>query len=120
MANMDSEEITVAWLKTFAGDWSVSGNKPKETPDKYITVDRAGGPRVAMVLDAGQILIEVYHKESRKTAKDKANEIADRIVELKAYDENITVAEINSVVHVPDLITGYECYQVYCDISHRR
>lgn len=117
---MDSEEITVAWLKTFAGDYSVSGNKPKETPEKYILVDRAGGPRVAMVLDAAQILIEVYHKDSRKAAKDKANEIADRIVELKAYSDDITIAEVNSVTHVPDLITGYERYQVYCDIAHRR
>lgn len=117
----DVEEITVAWLNSILGaGWSASGNKPKDTPEKYVLVDRAGGPRVAMVLDAAQILIEVYHKESRTAAKNEANAIADRIVELKAYAHNITTAEVNSVVHVPDLITGYERYQVYCDIACRR
>jgi len=117
----DVEEIVVAWLNTILGTgWAASGNKPKDTPDQYVLVDRAGGPRVAMVLDAAQILIEVYHKDSRTTAKNKANAIADRIVELKAYAHNITTAEVNSVVHLPDLITQYERYQVYCDISVRR
>ena len=117
----DVEEITVAWLNSILGsEWRASGNKPKDTPAQYVLVDRAGGPRVAMVLDAAQILIEVYHKDSRTAAKNKANEIADRIVELKAYSENITTAAVNSVVHLPSLITQYECYQVYCDISVRR
>ena len=118
----DVEEITIAWLNTFVGaGWEASGDKPKATkdPDQFILVDRAGGPRVAMVLDAAQILIEVYNKGSRLTAKNKANEIADRIVELKNYT-NVTTAEVNSVVHLPDLIDQYERYQVYCDISVRR
>lgn len=117
----DVEEIVIAWLNSVLGaGWSASGKKPKDTPTQYVLVDRAGGPRVAMVLDAAQILIEVYHKDSRTTAKNKANEIADRIVELKAYSHNITTAEVNSVVHLPDLTTQYERYQVYCDISCRR
>lgn len=117
----DVEEIVVAWLNSIVGaGWSASGKKPKVTPDQYILVDRTGGPREAMVLDRAVILIEVYHKDSRSTAKDKANEIADRIVELKNYAHNITTAEINSVVHLPDLISQYERYQVYCDISCRR
>lgn len=117
----DVEAIVVAWLNSWVGNgWAASGNKPKDTPEQYILVDRAGGPRVAMVLDAAQILIEVYHKTSRSTAKNKANEIADRIVELKAYANNVTTAEVNSVVHLPDLIGQQERYQVYCDISCRR
>lgn len=117
----DVEAIVVAWLNSWVGSgWAASGSKPKETPVQYILVDRAGGPRVAMVLDAAQILIEVYHKTSRSTAKNKANEIADRIVELKAYAHNITTADVNSVVHLPDLIGQQERYQVYCDVSCRR
>lgn len=126
MANLelqDVEEIVVEWLNSFAdaADWKAAGDKPTTTPDpdQYITVDRAGGPRVAMVLDASQILIEVYQKSDRLKAKNKANEIADRIVELKSYT-NVTTAEVNSVVHLPDLISQYQRYQVYCDISVRR
>lgn len=123
MANLDNdvEEIVIAWLNTILGTgWAAHGDKPKATPAQYVLVDRAGGPRIAMVLDAAQILIEVYHKDNRKTAKDKANEIADRIVELKNYAHNITTAEVNSVTHVPDLIGQQERYQVYCDIACRR
>lgn len=123
MANLDNdvEEIVIAWLNTILGTgWAASGRKPKNTPTQYVLVSRAGGPRVAMVLDAAQILIEVYHKDNQKIAKDKANEIADRIVELKNYAHNITTAEVNSVVDVPDLIAQQERYQVYCDIACRR
>lgn len=123
MADFDNdvEEIVIAWLNSVLGaGWSASGKKPSNIPDQYVLVDRAGGPRIAMVLDAAQITIEFYHKDSRTAAKNKANEIADRIVELKNYSHNITTADVNSVVHLPDLITGYERYQVYCDISCRR
>lgn len=117
----DVEVITVNWLNSILGEgWAASGSKPKDTPDQYVLVDRNGGAREAMVLDRAVILIEVYHKSSRSTAKDKANEIADRIRELEAYAHNITHADVNSVVHLPDLITQYERYQVYCDIYCRR
>lgn len=116
----DVEEIVVAWLNSILGTgWSAHGSKPKTPGDQYVLVDRNGGPRIAMVMDAAQILIEVYHKDSRTAAKNKAKEIADRITELKAYAHNVTTAEVNSVVHLPDLITQYERYQVYCDISCR-
>lgn len=117
----DVEEIVNAWLNSILGSgWSAHGKKPKVTPEQYVLIDRVGGPRIAMVLDASQILIEVYHKDSQKIAKDKAYEIADRIPELKNYAHNITTAEVNSVTRVPDLITQQERYQVYCDIACRR
>lgn len=117
----DVEEIVVAWLNSILGDgWAASGKKPKVTPDQYVLVDRTGGPREAMVLDRAVILIEVYHKDSRSIAKNKANEIADRIVELNNYAHNISGAKINSVTHLPDLISQYERYQVYADVNCRR
>lgn len=117
----DVEVIVINWLNSISGeDWPAHGNKPKNAGDQFMLVDRTGGPRIAMVMDAAQVLIEVYHKDSRSVAKSKANEIADRIAELKAYEHNITTAEINSIVHLPDLVSQYERYQVYCDISCRR
>lgn len=121
MAKADVEVIVVNWLNSILGSgWSASGNKPKDTPNQYVIVDRTGGGREAMVLDRATVLIEVYHKDSRATAKDKANDIADRIRELCNYNDDITHADINSVVHLPDLISQYERYQVYCDIYCRR
>lgn len=121
MAKADVEELVVSWLQELVGeDWPVSGDKPTVQPNQYILVDRTGGPRESMVLDRAEILIEVYHKTSRLNAKNQANDIADSIVELLSYSDNITHATINSVINLPDLIAQYSRYQVYCDIYCRR
>jgi len=72
-----------------------------------------------MVLDQAEILIEVYHKVSRETASDKANEIADMIPDL-LDTEPITRAAVNSVVNLNDPIAQYYRYQIYCDVFCRR
>lgn len=118
MANI--EALVIDWLESVVTGWDISGDKPSSLPDKFILVDRTGGPRESMVLDRAEILIEVYHKTSRATASDKANEIADLIVGLEAYDENITHASINSVVNLDDTLTQYHRYQIYCDVYYRR
>lgn len=121
MAKTDVEEVVVAWLNSVAGaGWSASGNVPEPRPESFITVDRTGGPRESMVLDRAEVLIEFYHKSSRTAAKNKANDIADRVVELQGYEHNITRAAVNSVVNLPDLIGQYQRYQVYCDVWCRR
>lgn len=114
------EKEVINWLETLLGDsWPVFGDQPKDRPQGYVLVDRTGGPRENMVLDRAEILIEVYHKNSRVTASDKANEIADAIVGLLDR-ENITHAVVNSVVNLDDVIAQYSRYQIYCDIYCRR
>lgn len=119
MANIESTVIT--WLNSILTDgWVAYGDKPKTPPEKYILVDRTGGGREAMVLDMSEILIEVYHKTSRSTASDKANELADQIIALEAYSDDITHASVNSVGNLDDTLTQTHRYQVYCDIYNRR
>lgn len=121
MSANNIEVIVTEWLNSFLDDgWEASGDKPKSTPVKYVLVDRTGGGREAMVLDRAEILIEIYHKNSRITASDKANDIADRVIELCNYNENITRAVVNSMVNLDDVISQYHRYQVYCDVYHRR
>lgn len=121
MAKSDVEEIVVGWLNDVAGaGWAASGNIPDPRPVSFITVDRTGGPREAMVLDRAEVLIEVYHKTSRKAAKDKANEIADIIVQLESVSDDITHASINSVVNLDDVLAQYSRYQIYADVYCRR
>ncbi len=117
MANV--EVIVIDWLKTFVGV-PVSGEKAKTPPESFVLVDRTGGAREAMVLDRAEILIEVYHKSSRLTASELANTIGDKIVELEAVSDNITHADVNSIVSLDDLLGGYRRYQIYCDVYHRR
>lgn len=113
------EKLVIAWLDAQT-DWDVFGDRPKtDLPERFILVDRTGGAREAMVLDTAEILIEVYHKNSREQASDKANQLADIIPDLRQI-ESITRAEVNSVVKLDDTINQYFRYQIYCDIYNRR
>ena len=123
MDNPNTEKLVIGWLGSLSEvdeNWPVSGDKPKSLPDQFILVDRTGGPREAMVLDRAEILIEVYCKDSRVTASDMANYIADQIPTLPAYAESITGATVNSVVNLDDIIAQYSRYQVYIDVNNRR
>ena len=118
---MNIETIVIGWLASIAGnDYPVSSEMPDPRPESFILVDRTGGPREAMVLDRAEILIEIYHKDSRLEASNKANAIADAIPQLLNHDHNITRAVVNSVVSLDDVIGQYRRYQVYCDVYYRR
>lgn len=119
MANIEASVIT--WLNSILTDgWVAYGDKPETIPDKYILVDRTGGPREAMVLDRAEILIEVYHKDSRSAASDQADVIANAVPSLQATADDITKSKVNSVVHLDDTLTQYHRYQVYCDVYNRQ
>lgn len=117
--NENIEVIVIDWLKTFVGV-PVSGEKPKDPPVSYVLVDRTRGARESMVLDRAEILIEVYHKTSRLDASNLANTIGDKLPELLQVSNDITHADVNSIVSLDDLLGGYRRYQIYCDIYHRR
>jgi len=117
MAKVDIEAVVVAWLNSILADgYEAFGDKPQTPGEKYVLVDRTGGPRESMVLDKAEILIEVYHQTSRATAKNIANDIADQVVALEAYDANITHAAVNSVVNLDDTLAQYHRYQIYVDV----
>lgn len=123
MDNPNTEKLVISWLQSLSevdNTWPVSGDKPKTPPAQFILVDRTGGPREAMVLDRAEILIEVYCKDSRVTASDMANYIADQVPTLPAFSESITGATVNSLINLDDLISEYSRYQLYVDVNNRR
>ena len=120
MPKQNVEVVVIEWLPDVVGvEWPVFGDQPKTRPEKYVLVDRTGGPRESMVLDQAEILIEVYHKTSRLEASELANIIADAAPSL-LQTENITRAKVNSVIKLDDTIAQFNRYQVYCDIFCRR
>lgn len=117
MAKLDIEATVVAWLNSILPNgWDAYGDKPDNAPAQYVLVDRTGGPRESMVLDKAEILIEVYHKTSRATAKTLALSLADQAVALEAYHADITHAAVNSVVNLDDTLAQYHRYQIYVDV----
>lgn len=117
MAKVDVEAVVVAWLNSvLPTGWDAYGDKPDNAPAQYVLVDRTGGPRESMVLDKAEILIEVYHKTSRSSAKNIALSLADQAVALEAYNADITHAAVNSVVNLDDTLAQYHRYQIYVDV----
>ena len=117
MAKIDVEAVVVAWLNSvLPSGWTAYGDKPETPGEKYVLVDRTGGPRESIVLDKAEILIEVYHKDSRSTAKNMALDIDDRLKELEAYNDNLTHAKRNSLVNLDDTLGQYHRYQIYVDV----
>lgn len=123
---LNAEIATIQWLNDTdifadAAEWPASGSTPKSRPSQYILVDRTGGARSDLVLDSASILIEVYSKDSQLDASEKANEIADKVATtLPAIYENITGAEVNSLIRLDDTVAQYYRYQIYCDVRTRR
>lgn len=120
MANVNIESIVIGFLDANKpDDWFVYGDMPKDRPEKFVLVDRTGGPRDYIVQDRAEILIEVYHKDSREEASDEANRISDILINLEQI-ESVMRAKVTSVVKLDDLIGQYFRYQIYCDMFTRR
>lgn len=120
MADVNIEKIVIGFLEANkASGWAVYGDMPDERPTKFILVDRTGGPRENIVQDRAEILIEVYHKDSRSDASDEANRVSDILKNLESL-EPVMRAKTTSLVRLDDLINQYHRYQIYCDIFYRR
>lgn len=120
MADINIEEIVIGFLAANKPTgWEVYGDMPKERPEAFILVDRTGGPREFVVQDRAEILIEVYHRDSRETASDQANVIADIVKNLEVL-EPVMRAKVTSLVKLDDLLGQYWRYQIYCDVYYRR
>lgn len=121
MANINIEKLVIGFLTANqAPGFEVFGDMPKgERPEAFVLVDRSGGPRDHIVQDRAEILIEVYHKDSRVDASDEAYRIAD-IMPAMLNLEPVMKLDVTSVVKLDDLIGQYNRYQVYCDIFYRR
>ena len=116
---IDVEDVVLTWLKGWLpSDTKPFTQKPDQVPEKYILIDRTGGPREAMVLDRAEILIEVYNKNNRRAAKELALTIGNKIKELELI-HNVEHASVNSTVRLDDTLTKYWRYQVYCDVNYR-
>lgn len=121
MNNRESiEAMVITWLNDLVPGYPASSDTPKELPERFILVERTGGRREAMFGDNAEILIEVYDKESRFDCSQIADFIADKIPELRAEYENITSADVNSVIALDDTKKQYHRYQIYCDLFHSR
>lgn len=116
---MNVEVAVIKFLKSQT-NWTVAGEVPADNPAKFITVERTGGAREAMVLDMAEVMISVYHKTSKLECANQTDEIADVIPGLLEDYADITRAKVNSVIQADDTIKGYRRYLIYADVYLRR
>ena len=117
---MNTEVIVIKYLNSKISGWSIAGEAPKSLPEKFITVERSGGGRTAMVLDLAEIKVSIYHKNSKLEAANMADEIADIAPGIVVDYEDVTRSVVNSVVQLDDTTRQYRRYLVYLDVYHRR
>lgn len=116
---MNTEVIVIQYLKNYL-NWSVTGEVPDSLPDKFITVERSGGAREAMVLDMAEIQVSVYSKNSKLEAAVMADQIADIMPSLVKDYEDVTRSKVNSIIQFDDTVRKYRRYIVYLDVFARR
>ena len=117
---MNIEVLVINYLSTNLAGWSITGEVPKTLPDKFITVERTGGGRNYMVQDLAEVQVSVYHKNSKLTASEMANEIADIAHGIYEDYEDITKVSVNSIIQNDDTVRGYRRYLVFLDVYNRR
>lgn len=120
---MNNESViafVISWLGDLVPDYPASTKIPKDLPDQFITVERGGGERRAMVLDMADIVIDIYDKDSEVECSTIADFIADKIPELVMESDNITHADVQNVFQLNDTQRGYNRYEIACSVYHRR
>lgn len=120
---MNNESIlamVIAWLGELVPGYPAATKVPTDLPDKFITVERGGGERRAMVLDMADLVIDVYDKESEVDCSAIADFIADKIPSLVEESDNITHADVQNVFQINDTQRGYNRYEIACSVYHRR
>lgn len=120
---MNNESIiafVIDWLGNLVPGYPASTKIPKDLPNQFITVERGGGERRAMVLDMADIVIDVYDKDSEVDCSAIADFIADKIPDLVMESDNITHADVQNVFQLNDTQRGYNRYEIACSVYHRR
>lgn len=112
--------ILIDWANDTIPDYPASNLIPDDLPDRFMTIERGGGERRAMVLDVADIVIDVYDKESAVDCAEIADYIADHIPDLLAVNDNITLAKVDNVFPLNDTVRGYFRYEIACSINYRR
>lgn len=120
MSKRNLEEIVIEWMNSIVPDYPCSSEKPKNLPEKFSLVERQGGPRIAMLGDSANVLIEIYDKTSKPDCAEIADFIADSAKTLEEEYADVTSVTVNSVISNEDTERQYYRYEIFLDIFYSR
>lgn len=120
MSKRSLEAVVIEWVNSMLPDYPCSSDRAKDLPKKYSLVERQGGPRIAMLGDSANILVEIYNKNSKIDCAEAAENLADQVIKLAEEYNDVMSASVNSVIPNEDIERQYYCYQIYIDIFYSR
>lgn len=118
-SNSNIEAKVIAWLTATApSDWPVSSDVPEQKPDKFIVVERTGGPESNVRIEDVDVLIGFYHRSSAQIASNMAIEMDKKFRAEFIAERNISRIKRNSLARVDDTVIKFRRYQAYYSIVH--
>lgn len=116
---MNIEETVIAWLNANLPEgWKASGDVPEDKPEKFVVVERTGGPVDVVRLERPELTIGYFHKTSASEAGDVALAMDIKIRAEITKVNNISRVQRMSLVRLDDLVIKYPRYQGYYSFVH--
>lgn len=110
------EAILIAWLNTegnLPDGWSAYTDTPEVRPDKYVLIERTGGPVNSVRIEQPEVIISFYHKTSSLEASTVAFHTDKKLRAEIIKNNAVSRVQRLSLVRLDDLVTKYRRYQAY-------
>ena len=118
-SNSNIEAKVISWLAANApADWPVSSDVPEEKPEKFIVVERTGGPESNVRIEDVDVLIGFYHRTSALIASNMAIEMDKKFRAEFITTQNVSRVQRTSLARVDDTVIKFRRYQAYYSIIH--
>lgn len=108
------EAIVIGWLNSNLPEgWTASADIPEEKPEKFVTVERTGGPVSTVRIEQPEVIVSFYHEsdavECSKVALETDIKMRAEIIKLN----NVSKIDRMSLVRLDDLVSKFKRYQAY-------
>jgi hypothetical protein len=113
---MKIESLMISWLNS--GDilpdgWEAFGSIPEVKPEKFVIVERSGGPVDNVRIERPDLTIRYFCKDDADAAGDVATQTDKKIREQFVALPNVSKVERNSLLRLDDLIIKWPTYMGY-------
>jgi hypothetical protein len=113
---MDIETLMISWLNSggrLPAGWEAFGSIPEIKPEKFVLVERSGGPVDNVSIERPDLTIRFFCRDSADVAKTVAT-ATDKKIRLEFVTQpNVSKVERNSLLRLDDLVIKWPTYMGY-------
>jgi len=113
---MKIESLMISWLNStgvLPDGWEAFGSIPENKPEKFVLVERSGGPVDNVRIERPDLTIRFFCKGDADAAGDVALATDKKIREDFIAQPNVSKVERNSLLRLDDLIIKWPTYMGY-------